>query len=187
MALLSGSPAIDAGSSVLAIAPATQQPLTWDQRGPGYARIVNGTVNIGAFEYGAFLVVPTQLVASPQPSGSIVVGSGFNVTVAAEDASGDVATAFDSPVTLAITSGPAGATLTATANQGIATFSGLSFNELGSYTLTVSGGSLAGTIGPIQVVPGPPRKSWSRPSHRLMSPPTGASSSSLPPRTPWGS
>jgi hypothetical protein len=41
-ALLPGSPAIDAGDN-------TGAPM-WDQRGPGYPRIVNGTIDIGAFE-----------------------------------------------------------------------------------------------------------------------------------------
>jgi hypothetical protein len=42
MALLSGSPAIDSGDN-------TNAP-DWDQRGPGYPRIVNGTIDRGAFE-----------------------------------------------------------------------------------------------------------------------------------------
>ncbi len=42
MALLPGSPAIDIGDN-------TGAPM-WDQRGPGFARIVNGTIDIGAFE-----------------------------------------------------------------------------------------------------------------------------------------
>ncbi len=54
MALLSGSPAIDAGSNDL-IPPGVQ----YDQRGPGFERIVNGTVDIGAFEY-EFLPEPTM-------------------------------------------------------------------------------------------------------------------------------
>ncbi len=41
-ALLPGSPAIDAGDN-------TDAP-EWDQRGPGFPRIVNGTIDIGAFE-----------------------------------------------------------------------------------------------------------------------------------------
>jgi hypothetical protein len=43
MALLPGSAAIDAGDN-------TGAPM-WDQRGPGYPRIVNGIIDIGAFEY----------------------------------------------------------------------------------------------------------------------------------------
>jgi hypothetical protein len=41
-ALLPGSPAINAGDNTGA--------RQWDQRGPGFQRIVNGTIDIGAFE-----------------------------------------------------------------------------------------------------------------------------------------
>jgi hypothetical protein len=44
-ALLPGSPAIDAGDNT----DASQ----WDQRGPGFPRVVNGTIDIGAFEVQA--------------------------------------------------------------------------------------------------------------------------------------
>jgi hypothetical protein len=42
---LPGSPAIDAGNNAYA--------TDWDQRGPGYPRIVNGIIDIGAFEVQA--------------------------------------------------------------------------------------------------------------------------------------
>jgi hypothetical protein len=42
MALLPGSPAIDSGNNLNA--------PDWDQRGPGFPRIVNGTIDRGAFE-----------------------------------------------------------------------------------------------------------------------------------------
>jgi hypothetical protein len=48
MALLGRSPAIDAGGNALAV-NAALQPLTTDQRGS--PRIINGTVDIGAFEF----------------------------------------------------------------------------------------------------------------------------------------
>jgi hypothetical protein len=48
MALLVGSPAIDAGSN--ALAQADGYPMSCDQRASGF-RIFNGTVDIGAFEY----------------------------------------------------------------------------------------------------------------------------------------
>jgi hypothetical protein len=48
-ALLTGSPAINAGSDALAV-DAQGNPLTTDQRGPGYARISGTAVDIGAFE-----------------------------------------------------------------------------------------------------------------------------------------
>ena len=53
-ALLAGSPAIDAGDSSFA------SPPLFDQRGSGYARVVNGRVDIGAYE--AWLPVQLPLV-----------------------------------------------------------------------------------------------------------------------------
>jgi hypothetical protein len=57
IALMTGSPAIDAGNN--ATIPAG---VTTDQRGPGFARIANGTVDIGAFEFGTLNPV---IVLSP--------------------------------------------------------------------------------------------------------------------------
>ena len=51
IALVTGSPAIDTGNNALAVDPTTGQPLATDQRGPGFVRIVNGTVDIGAYEF----------------------------------------------------------------------------------------------------------------------------------------
>jgi hypothetical protein len=51
MALLAGSPAIDAGSNELAAG------LTTEQRGAGFPRVVNGRVDMGSFEFGAGRVV----------------------------------------------------------------------------------------------------------------------------------
>ncbi len=65
IALLAGSPAIDAGNNALAVDPTTSQPLTTDQRGAGYPRIVNGTVDIGAFEVQAGPVTTTTTTISP--------------------------------------------------------------------------------------------------------------------------
>ena len=46
IALVAGSPAINAGSNAL-----VPNGVTTDQRGPGYPRIALGTVDIGAYEY----------------------------------------------------------------------------------------------------------------------------------------
>jgi hypothetical protein len=43
-ALLPGSPAIDAGN------PNFTPPPKFDQRGPGFARVVDGRIDIGSFE-----------------------------------------------------------------------------------------------------------------------------------------
>ena len=49
MALQDGSPAINAGSNALAL-DKDGNPLLYDQRGSGYDRIANGTVDMGAYE-----------------------------------------------------------------------------------------------------------------------------------------
>lgn len=61
-ALLCSSPAIDAGSNALAN-DANGNPLTTDQRGPGFPRVFNGTVDIGAFESELF-TCPSNVVVS---------------------------------------------------------------------------------------------------------------------------
>jgi hypothetical protein len=55
LALRAGSPAIDAGGNALALDP-DGDPLAFDQRGPGFDRIVGGTVDIGAFEAGGIML-----------------------------------------------------------------------------------------------------------------------------------
>jgi hypothetical protein len=63
MALLAGSPAIGAGD------PTDAPP--WDQRGPGFPRVVNGTMDIGAFEG---VHQPTSLVGRDAATGQWWVG-----------------------------------------------------------------------------------------------------------------
>ncbi len=55
IALVTGSPAIDAGSNALAVDPTTGQPLTTDQRGSGFPHIANGRVDIGAYEVQSYI------------------------------------------------------------------------------------------------------------------------------------
>jgi hypothetical protein len=50
IALSSGSPAIAAGSVALAVDPVTGLALTTDERGAGFPRTYNNTVDIGSFE-----------------------------------------------------------------------------------------------------------------------------------------
>src|SRR5208337_2619199 len=68
MALLPGSPAIDAGSVALAV-DANGNTLTTDQRGAGFPRVINGTVDIGAFESQGFTLTP---VTGSTPQGTPV-------------------------------------------------------------------------------------------------------------------
>jgi hypothetical protein len=78
MALLPGSPAIGAGDP-------TGAP-EWDQRGPGYPRIVNGKIDIGAFE----VQVPTVRCSVTQsllwPPLHQLVNVGLSVDVTPPDA-----------------------------------------------------------------------------------------------------
>ena len=59
--LLSGSPAIDAGDNALAV-DASNNPLTTDEA--GNARIHNGTVDMGAYEF-ASVASPTSAAGGP--------------------------------------------------------------------------------------------------------------------------
>ena len=81
----------------------------------------------------------TQLAVITQPPSSVAVGADFGWTVAAEDAYGDVATSFAGNVTVGLSSNPGGAilggTLIAATVNGEATFSGLTLNKAGSYSL----------------------------------------------------
>jgi len=74
MALLPGSPAIDAGDN--ADAP------PFDQRGPGFARIVNGRIDIGAFEVQVAVTVQCS-VTTPVlwPPNNQLVNVGLSVQV----------------------------------------------------------------------------------------------------------
>jgi choice-of-anchor C domain-containing protein len=81
MALVPGSPAINAGSNDLVIDP-QGNPLQFDQRGAGFVRIFNGTVDIGAYEIQTgkvvgFVIPPTavglQCVAVPLHSTGLMV------------------------------------------------------------------------------------------------------------------
>ncbi len=112
MALLPGSPAIDAGSTALAVDPTTGQPLAYDQRGPGFARIENGTVDIGSFEvqqpistttavttsaipavYGDSVIFTATVTGTSTPTGSVnfVIDSGTAVAATAGSTTGTTA------------------------------------------------------------------------------------------------
>ena len=77
IALVSGSPAINAGSNALAV-DASGNTLQYDQRGPGYPRIESGTVDIGAFEFHPSLTLTPIAPVSPNPRNTPV--SSIDVT-----------------------------------------------------------------------------------------------------------
>ena len=89
-----------------------------------------------------------------------VTGTGLAFVVTAEDAEGNVATGFTGSETVAIANNAGGSTLggtvTVSATNGVASFSGLTLNKVGSgYTLAVTSGTLtAATSSAISVTPG---------------------------------
>ena len=82
VALLAGSPAIDAGSNALAIGP-DGKPLLTDQR--GFYRIFNGTVDIGAYELGSPPLLPGDANADGKVDFSdlVLVARNYGMTNAA--------------------------------------------------------------------------------------------------------
>jgi Chitobiase/beta-hexosaminidase C-terminal domain len=97
---------------------------------------------------GGGVPVAAKLAFLQQPSNALAGATiAPAVTVAIEDSNGNTVTAATNPVTLALTTGSGLAgTLTATPQNGVATFSGLSVSNAGSYTLSASGAGLTPAI-----------------------------------------
>lgn len=117
---------------------------------------------MSAVTTSAFRVVPgapSRLVITSQPPGGVVAGQGFGFGVRAEDAYGNVVTTINGPVTAALAKDPAGGsltgTVTTTAVNGVAEFSGLTLDTAGSgYVLQATLGTLSsGGTAPIAVSP----------------------------------
>jgi CSLREA domain-containing protein len=151
MALLAGSPAIDAGSN----AAATAAGLTTDQRGPGFARIVGGAVDIGAFEVqnsAPTITRPGTQIAYEDVDLAFSESNGNSISV--KDAEGDILT-----VTLAVSHGTltlgttTGRTVSLTGSivdlnaalAGLVYRSDLNYSGDDSLDITVSDGSLSTT------------------------------------------
>ena len=103
---------------------------------------------------------PLDLVASSGPPGVVTPGAAFGLTVSIFYQSGRPDTAFDGDVTLALAPGAGGATLggtiTVTAHHGVATFSGLTIGQPGTYRIVASAGPQSTTVtAPVTVDPPP--------------------------------
>ena len=141
---------------------ATFSGLTLNQAGDGYTVFVydNRLTPVTSAPVNVTPGAATHCVMTAQPPSSIAAGSPFDVSVAAEDSSGDVATSFNGLVTIALATNPGGAwlggMLTVNASNGVATFAGLTLDQAGySYTLSVSGGDLTPvTSASVYVAPG---------------------------------
>jgi len=147
-ATLGGTLTVTASNGV-----ATFSDLSLNKAASGYSLQVSAS-GIGGGVTGAIAVTPataTQVVISQQPPASVTAGSGFGLKAAIEDAYGNVETSATDTVNVAIANNPGGTslggTVSATASQGVATFSGLTLTKAASgYTLQVSDTGLAGSI-----------------------------------------
>jgi hypothetical protein len=104
---LIGSPAIGGGSVALATDSGLPQSLVNDQRGLGYARVVNNSVDLGAVQYNSGPPSSITLVVS----GSPVAGTALTATLNALTASGNPDEAYNG--TIHFTSSDAHAVLAA--------------------------------------------------------------------------
>jgi len=137
---------------------ATFTNLTVNQLGL-YSLSLSGT-GLAGTETNTFTVTgakATQLAVTVPPPSTVTVGTGFEVDVTAEDAHGNLDPNFTGSVTIALANNPGGASLggtrTAHASGGVATFTGLTLNQLAnSYTLRVSStGLTAATTAAVNV------------------------------------
>jgi uncharacterized repeat protein (TIGR03803 family) len=89
----------------------------------------------------------SQVAFNQEPS-NVTAGSAISpsITVDVEDQYGNIVTSDSSSVTLSINSGPGsiGGTDSVSASNGVATFSNVKLNTVGTYTLAASDGSLTG-------------------------------------------
>ena len=163
-AVLSGTTSVAATSGVATFAGLSIDKSGRTSAGTGYTLSATGgalaaatsdpfDINVGA---------PTQLAFQTAPS-TAAAGAGFAplVEVAALDAVGNTVTSFTGNVTLAIGTNPPGGTLGGTATvaavAGVATFSTVHLDKVGSgYTLSASATALTGvTSGAFDITPGP--------------------------------
>jgi streptogramin lyase len=138
---------------------ATFSGLSLNKAASGYT-LVATTTGLGQGVTSAMIVTPaaaTQLVITQQPPATVKVSTPFTMKASIEDAYGNVVTTASNSVSVAFVSNPTGATLGGTlsvnAKQGVASFSNLTINKVGSgYTLGVSSSGLSSAItNPINV------------------------------------
>jgi hypothetical protein len=133
--LQGASPAINVGSNAAISGTTTDLD--------GNPRIVNGTVDMGAFESPA-----DKLVIVTAPAASTAAGNAVSIVVDTEDQNGNIITGDDSNVVANIVTGPTGASLggvsTVADQSGQATFNDLILTKAGTYTIAFSQSSVAG-------------------------------------------
>ncbi len=133
---------------------ATFSGLIINTAGSGYTILLSrGSLNATTDALDVAPAAATHLVITAQPPSSVYAGSVFGMIVAAEDQYGNVATGYSSNITVALANNP-GNNLTVEASSGLATFSNMTINAVGSgYTYqAISNGLTSASTTSIAVV-----------------------------------
>ncbi|MBI2917725.1 MAG: hypothetical protein HYY01_06990 [Chloroflexi bacterium] len=153
-AVLSGTTSVAAVAGV-----ATFTGLSIDKAGTGYVLVASSgsLTTVETAPFNVSIGAATMLAIGTAPAGA-TAGSTFNTqpTVEVHDNGGNVVTTSTASVTFAINTGTSGAVLSGTttvaAVAGVATFTNLSLNLAGSYTIRATSGVLtAATSGAFTV------------------------------------
>jgi hypothetical protein len=151
MALLPGSPAINAGDPSDNTNPNTP---AYDQRGPGYARIVGGTIDIGAFEVQSGTSTQSISLVVSGPT-STTAGNAGTFTVTADYANGTIDTGYSGTVAITSSDGQAVLPADVTISNGTAQFSATlktagtqSLTATDTTTSTITGSDTGITVAP---------------------------------------
>jgi hypothetical protein len=124
--------------------------LTINKPGTGY--VINASSSsLPNAASAPFDVTNDQLAVTTQVSAAATAGSGFGLVVSAETSAGTVDTTFSGNVTLSLINYGSNnvaieGTLTVAAVKGVATFSGISIGQPGSYAIQASGTSIGGGV-----------------------------------------
>ena len=132
---------------------ATFSGLTLTKAASGYTLQVSSSGLSGATS-SAITVTPAaaaQVVITSAAPATVVVSASFGLLAAIEDAYGNVVTSSSGAVKVAFENNPGGAklggTISVKASEGVATFSGLTINKVGTgYTLELTSSGLTGAI-----------------------------------------
>ncbi|HUQ06163.1 MAG TPA: Ig-like domain-containing protein [Kofleriaceae bacterium] len=142
---LSGTLTVNAVAGV-----ATFNDLNIDDADTGYTLTATASGLTGATS-SAFDITPgaaTQLVITVEPSAAVAGAANAGVTVEARDANGNVDTSFTGQITATKNSGPGAGALTGTTSVsavgGVASFSNLRLDRVGSYTLAFNASGVTG-------------------------------------------
>ena len=123
--------------------------LTLNKAGTGYVIQATATgITSASTQPFNVAAAATQLVVTTEPPASVAVGTEFTTIVSAEDSDGNVDALYDQAITLTLLNNTEGATLGGTVTQGaddgVATFTDLTVNQLGNgYALQAASGTLA--------------------------------------------